>query len=131
MKYYLLTWKALKEQKPLSHRYMVFLTKCITDHKQICLLDNAFEYDKSGKLHFHCIVATRYVRFKKYSDYCFENDMYFNFTEVKEQDLPIVQQYLRKQHTADYIFKLEQKECADYFESGYHFVEEAIPPNAS
>lgn len=127
MKYYLLTWKALKEQDPTSQLYLSFLTKCMTDHKQICLLDNAFEYDSKGKLHFHCVVLTKYVRFQKYSKYCFENDMYFHFVPIKDEiDLEVVRRYLRKQRTVNFVHALERKECIEYFEKGYHFVDEQV-----
>jgi len=119
MNYYLLTWKSLREQDPDVGIYMSFLTKCMKDHEQICILSNAFEYDSKGKMHFHVIVLTKHVRFAKYAKYCFENDMYFHFRLFKDKDLQRVSNYLDKCKYNPY--EAEQKEICKYFRNNYGF----------
>lgn len=120
MKYFLLTFKALKEQNPSAQLYMDFLGLCIKRHKQICLMENCFETDQTNKLHFHCIVTARYVRFNDYVRYCFENDMYFHFVEIKTDELVNVVSYLQKQKLDPH--EIEQKQYANMARTEYLFI---------
>lgn len=98
MKYYLLTFKTLKEQNPTPMMYMNAFEYVLTHLKQIYCYNkmNAFEFDSMGKLHFHVVVTTKYVQFKNIVKYMFEHDMYFHFVEVQEDQMHIVDNYLSK-----------------------------------
>lgn len=120
MKYYLLTFKALKEQHPLPELYMDFVCYLLKSTKQSVMLENAFETDSQSKLHFHCILKTNYVRFNNFVRYCFENDMYFHFIEIKINELSQVQSYLNKQKLDPIEF--EQQQYARIAREKYLFI---------
>lgn len=105
---------------PDSSLYMSFLTTMMSKLKQIAIVDNAFEYDSKGKMHFHVLVSSHYVRWKEFCKYCFQNDMYFHFIEVREQDTENVLQYLSKcRYTAE---EADQRAVSEYYRNNYGFL---------
>lgn len=122
MKYYLLTFKTLKEQNPTPQMYYSKLEYIIKNYKvSVYKGQQAFEADKEGKLHFHVVVCSNYVRFKTISEYMFKNDMYFHFIEVQEDQMHIVEGYLQKSRI-DRPDEYVQQLLTRRIEGGYFFI---------
>lgn len=121
-KYYLLTFKTLKEQNPTPQIYLKALEYILRQYKLVVYNGlNAFEADQTGKLHFHVVVRAQYVRFKTIVEYMFKNDMYFHFVEVQNDQMHIVEGYLNKGRLTDPEMYVRQR-LARQIEGGYYFI---------
>lgn len=116
MRHYLVTFKYNTKSNPTAEDYMDYTAEMLKRLKQCVVIANAYERDSKGKLHFHVIVATRYVHFKPFSQYCFDRGMYFNFQELKTPHSIIrAKHYLTKAPTNKYeLEQQEASECSEY-----------------
>jgi len=97
MKYWLLTLKWNNLEQPIAQDYLPVIEKLMSLNKQIIITDNCFEYDSHQKCHYHCIIATRYVHWKTFTDFYAKSGLHINNVELKTmEDVKAAQGYLRK-----------------------------------
>lgn len=122
MKHWFLTLKFNRDPKEiLAEHYISLICWIMENNKQICIVDNAFETDAEGRLHFHCIIATRYIRWQKFTDYTKGMSLHINNVELKDpQDVKAVQKYLQKQKLNPFTY--DQKAITKQIESEYSFI---------
>lgn len=111
MKYWLLTLKK-NVSNPLdvhAEDYVNIVEWMNRNYTKFVITDNAFETDSHGVLHFHCIVATNYIRWQKLTDYLKGSLMHVNNVQLNSiEDLKRARQYLMKQKLNPY--ECEQKQ---------------------
>lgn len=123
MNYWQITLKHNKEWNPHWVCYIDCITDLLTTSNKATMLGNCFEsVSKQGKIHFHCIVTSRFINFNKWQQKWLAKGMYVYIQVVDPKTgLRRVEQYQSKQH-------LTLDECEEIWhtrevEEGYSFVD--------
>lgn len=122
MKHWFLTLKFNKDPKEiLAEHYIELIVWLMEKNKQICIVDNAFETDADGRLHFHCIIATRYIRWQKFTEYTKDMKLHIkNIELMTPNDVKAVTRYLQKQKLNPYRY--DQRAITKQIEEEYSFI---------
>lgn len=121
MKYWFLTLKLNKPAIEIhAEEYMEPIIYILEKFKSTEMVDNAFEEDSEGRLHFHALLKSKYIRWKMFTDLYKGSKLHINNIELKtHEDICRVQQYIQKQKLDPYLH--EQKVAAKSIESIYSF----------
>jgi len=122
MKYWFLTLKMNKEPVDIHvEEYMEPLIWLLQKFKSTEMQDNAFEEDSQGRLHFHCLLKSKYIRWKDFTERYKGSKLHINNIELADyDDIVRVHQYIQKQKLNPYLH--EQKTCAKQIETVYSFL---------
>lgn len=84
--------------------YMDAFLLAMSVGKNSKMIDNAFEEDEDGRLHFHVIIQTDYIKWSKFTDIYKGTIMHINNKElVTAYDFKKVANYVRKCKLQPYI----------------------------
>lgn len=121
MNYWQITLKDNKDPNPSWVRYIDCITDLLGSKYKVTMLGNCFETDSKNKIHFHCIVTSKFINFNVWRKKWNIKGLYVYIQNVDpERGLNRVMQYQSKQ-------KLTLEECEDIWtcneiEQGYSFI---------
>lgn len=118
-------WVTFKYNKPkdeiYAQDYMDLVTALLQRYsKGTLIIDNCFEYDSEGRMHFHFIMATQFVRWAFFCKHKVtpETKLHIHNIEISADDIDHIRKYMSKNrqdpYNHDQKLYTHQLEAEDY-----------------